>query len=286
MLSRLSVLALMVAALAACSSDSAGPKVFDSAKLRVRIVSGNNQSAPVASSANPVVLPTGAVLAQLTGLEILEEPLVVQLVDGGSGAKVQAAEVAPGTQVSWAVDEAGCGRPFSATTPPESDGRAVNYWVKGTKAGFDCPMYAGRIVGGAPVIDSVFVSRFQPGAVTSYYFSRPPAISGWIVPGQMIDLRPFLNSAMDRHKNKVDPSLIPNADVVWEWRDWVTTGVVLRGNGTPVPGSGWSVPVPDFKALGYSPSVLNENQYAPYLAVWIRGMETQGSTVSFYVHLY
>lgn len=275
MLRRLPLLVL-AAALAACSSESAGPKVYDTSKLRVRIVSGNNQSAPVASSANPAVLPPGAVLAQLTGLEILEEPLVVQLVDGGSGAKVQAAEVAPGTQVSWAVDEAGCGRPFSATTPPESDGRAVNYWVKGTKAGFDCPMYAGRIVGGAPVIDSLFVSRFQPGAVTSYYFTRPPSVDGWVTPGQTIDLRPFLNSARDQHKNTVDASRIPGADVVWEW----------RGNGTPVPGSGWNVPVPDFKALGYSPSALNGNQYAPYLAVWLRGLETQGSTVSFYVHLY
>lgn len=157
------VLVALAMVVGACS-DSSGPKAYDATELRVRVVSGDGQSGQVesAAGASQVVIPAGVSAQVAPGFEVLDRPLVVQL-ETETGQRVMGASVPSGMRAAWIIDEPGCGRPFHGDTDFDADGQATNLWIVGTKAGVDCEMYAGRIVGGQVVIDSVFVAGFEPG---------------------------------------------------------------------------------------------------------------------------
>src|SRR5690606_2194134 len=145
MLRRVSVLALALA-LAACDrgADDGGPSYTDVREAKIHILAGDGQVAPVATSPERA----GDLALRLQGGSVEEAydlfPDVLE-VWVGAGMRLLGEPVAAGTDVHWIVRDEGCGRPVGQTTSTDADGRAVNRWIRGTRAR-ECHMDVCRIL--------------------------------------------------------------------------------------------------------------------------------------------
>ena len=183
MLRRVSVLSLALA-LAACGDDPAEPRYADINKARVHILAGDSQIAPVATSPERA----GNLAPRLQGGGGVEEaydlfPEVLE-VYVGVGTLASGDPVAPGTDVHWIVRDEGCGRPVGQTTRTDENGRAVNRWIRGTRAR-ECHMDVCRILGdGALACDTTFVAVQEASdPVVNPYTFRATARQKEFVPG-------------------------------------------------------------------------------------------------------
>src|SRR5690606_31294790 len=126
-------------------------------QARVRIVAGDGQVAPVATSPERA----GNLVPRLQGggveeaYDLFPEVLEVYV---GVGTLASGNPVAPGTDVHWIVRDEGCGRPVGQTTRTDENGRAVNRWIRGTRAR-KCHMDVCRILpDGALACDTTFTA--------------------------------------------------------------------------------------------------------------------------------
>lgn len=182
MLRRVSVLALALA-LAACGDDPAEPRYADINKARVHILAGDSQIAPVATSPERA----GNLVPRLQGggveeaYDLFPEVLEVYV---GAGTLASGDPVAPGTDVHWIVRDEGCGRPVGQTTSTDASGRAVNRWIRGTRAR-KCHMDVCRILSdGALACDTTFVAVQEAGdPVVNPYTFYATATQKDFVPG-------------------------------------------------------------------------------------------------------
>lgn len=177
----------LIAAIAACGGDG-GAADFDIADSRVVIVSGDHQTGPVKSpDAAGAVLPVDLLTPTAdVPAGVLSQPLVVRIDDESGPAAsitgpISPAVVPAGTPTYWRRPEGfdGCSVPFAGEVATDDSAYAVNYVVRGTRAGIECPIEVGRLVRDpdtdqvVPVIDSVFYHVLEPG----------PVVTGFTGPG-------------------------------------------------------------------------------------------------------
>lgn len=258
---RTSLSLLILALLVGACGDDGGPKVYQPDELRLAVISGDAQTGQVASADDASLSVSAAASLQTVppGLEVLDRPLVVQLVTE-SGQRVMGASIPPSMRAAWIVEDQGCGRPFHGDTDFDEDGRAENLWIRGTTAGVECTMYAGRIVGGQVVIDSVFTAEFEPGPVHWVTLSSSSGeVSTTLRPGETFDARPLVIRASDRHGNRLDAEAVralPDTAISWRWYQH-------EGGATERHGTGWVVTMPDPVADGYRGVYNPPNRYSP-----------------------
>lgn len=229
-LRRLAVLAL-VALLAACGSDDGG--VADPADLRLQIVSGDRQTAPVRpAGVSSTASARGAYLADLPP-NLLPEPLVARIVV--DGASPSASPLGPSFaalpsdlvvtfRVVQPQDQLGrdCGESFIDSAKPDADGLVTTYWERGTIAGVECRLEVRLVVDGVPRVDTAFTATFEPGPVDRWSIL---ASGGRIeaAAGDTLDLAPYVLSharAYDAHNNVIDLAeriADPDTDLGWAW---------------------------------------------------------------------
>lgn len=189
----------VAAALIGCGDDDGGPDYVNITDARIRILAGDGQVAPVATSPEragdlaPRLQGGGAEEAYDLFPEVLEVYVGVGALAGGD-------PVAPGTDVHWIVRDEGCGRPVGQTTSTDADGRAVNRWIRGTRAR-ECHMDVCRILSdGALTCDTTFVAVQEPGPPDMWIGSMPShMLVGEIAAG------PYL---VDRYKNAIPTLLV------------------------------------------------------------------------------
>lgn len=183
MLRRVSVLALALI-IAACDrgTDDGGPSYADVRKAKIHILAGDGQVAPVATSPERA----GDLAPRLQGgaeeaYDLFPDVLEVWV---GAGMRLMGEPVAPGTDVHWIVRDEGCGRPVGQTTSTDADGRAVNRWIRGTRAR-ECRMDVCRILSdGALACDTTFVAVQEASdPVVNPYTFRATARQKEYVPG-------------------------------------------------------------------------------------------------------
>lgn len=113
-----------------------------------------------------------------------------------------------GRTVSFVVTEPGCGRPFAGSAVTDAQGRAVERWELGTRAG-TCVMEVRAVdqTTGAPQVLGSFTATVQPGAAdTAIIYPRLETGSreGVIVPlGDSVPLTALVGRAADRFGNVI-----------------------------------------------------------------------------------
>lgn len=190
----------VAAALIGCGDDDGGPDYVNITDARIRILAGDGQVAPVATSPEragdlaPRLQGGGAEEAYDLFPEVLEVYVGVGTLAGGD-------PVAPGTDVHWIVRDEGCGRPVGQTTSTDADGRAVNRWIRGTRARA-CHMDVCRILSdGALACDTTFTAVQEPGPPDMWSRGRLPER---MLVGQT-GTGPYL---VDRYKNAIPTLLV------------------------------------------------------------------------------
>lgn len=210
------VLIALAMAVSACGSDSGTeptPELIDPGTLRLQIVSGAHQTGRVASSASVAALPAGLSLQALPG-GLLPEPLVARIVTE-SGARVQMDAVGATTVVvTFRVvppvglpqgDPRHCGESFVDSAIPDSQGEVTTYWEEPTIADYDCVMQVRLVVDGTPRVDTVFVSRMEPGE--PHRIEAPELVR--MVEG---DTSRAIHGVWDRHGNSVPSEVVVRGD--------------------------------------------------------------------------
>ncbi len=120
-MSRLQFLATLISAsvLIACTDDPAEPRYADMNDARIRIVAGDGQVAPVATSpARARDLSPGAYTfaALEDSYDLFPEVLEVVVTAGGASQDgLDGEPVPPGMHVRWIVRTEGCGAPLNQT---------------------------------------------------------------------------------------------------------------------------------------------------------------------------
>lgn len=234
-----------LALLAACG-DSTGPRYADIADARIRIVSGDGQVAPVATSrerAGDLAPGTFDPAAIEDNFDLFPEVLEAWV---GVGSALTGEPVPPGTDTHWIVRDEGCGRPFGDTRSTDADGRVVNRWIRGIVAR-ECRMDVCRILSdGAVACDTTFVAVQEPGPV----YRAQWKFGGWVCVGDTVDLRDYFVYGFDGFGNRLDTdralSELEGA-IQWRWKDRV-----LGSRATGPTGSGFLVPVPDLGAHNFN----------------------------------
>lgn len=243
MLSRVAVLALAALALGACRGDDddggTDPEVPRLEQTRVKIVSGDGQVAPVLSASTA---SAGLAPIQTPAPDVLPSPLIVTLVDVRTG--MQLASVPEGADTYWYVPQQGCGTPFGGTVRVDpATNQAVNYWRRGTKTGVICEMQVGRIVGGQPVIDTVFTAEFEPGPPVDIIWDMEYDLPGSASPGDTLDLTLMVAGGWDAYHNTTTvEAVITTMTMETAWAQY--TGGCSLGTEESHRATGWSVVVP------------------------------------------
>lgn len=123
--------------------------------------------------------------------------------------------------VGWTVLTQGGGDPFLATVQTDNNGRAVNFWNLGTKAGAH-EMEVRAILDGQPVILDTLRATARPGAATS------SAVQGDTVRGlARLATSRVLLSGTDPYGNA-----IPAGEVAAAWSSSATGIATVSGDGT------------------------------------------------------
>lgn len=276
-LRRLAVLAL-AALLAACGSDDGG--VADPADLRLQIVSGDRQTAPVRpAGVSSTASAQGAYLADLPP-NLLPEPLVARIVV--DGASPSASPLGPSFaalpsdlvvtfRVVQPQDQLGrdCGKSFIDSAKPDADGLVTTYWERGTIAGVECRLEVRLVVDGVPRVDTAFTATFEPGPAVEVRWGGsglPDSVSA----GDTLDLTDLIDGGRDTYGNptSVEQTTI---DIVAStgWVPSAASGQVCRiGVPTSFPAEGWTVVVPEEAAAW---PINNSHGYNACLHLFING---------------
>lgn len=204
---------LLSLSLSGCSGGDGGGGPIRPQDLRLSIVRGNGQRAPVAGAA------ASAARLSVSGQsdpDVLPTPLVARIVISGPSASRSTAagditgpafqELPAGTLVDWEARPEGCGRGFVTTTAPDDSAYVVNRWRKGTRAG-TCWMFAQLLVNGEPVTADSFAATFDPGPYEGGYgFERIVTADPAVVPEEVL---------RDRHGNAIPFRLVvPEGDTL------------------------------------------------------------------------
>lgn len=274
------VLALAAMMAAGCGEDGSAVEVVDPEQVRLRIVDGDRQVAAVAgvSSGNGASLQAAAVSAQ----DLLPEPLVVELVEAGSGEVVASMVMEGGgilepsmassrmpenLLVRFRVVEEGCGEPFIGTALPDS-GQVVDRWIKGTRAGA-CHMEVARLIDGEPHTDTTFLWTALPGPLDQFRVGLPDTWESVQEVGDTLDLLEAVKHAADAHGNALDVEDLEGGS--WAW------AVTSRVHGDPANVTptepderGRMFVMPDPAERGFQVSYTG--RYAVRVWVWVNGI--------------
>lgn len=267
------ITAVAVAALAltlpACSGSD-DPDVADPDDLRIEVVSGDRQSAPVRPATSA---PVGGLVALDVPLppNLLPEPLVARVTIAGAapagGIVGPAFAVLPrDVSVTFRVvqpvgDPHGrdCGASFLDSAIPDDSAHVTTYWERGTLAGVECRMEVRLVVDGVPRVDTAFVAVFEPGPVVAVSSQDPPAA---VTAGDSIWIPDVLAAARDEHINAIPLAhLHEYGEVAWAWQQ--------RGAAMPTEpqGTGWATRAPAEGATWAGET------YNAILRLWIGGTD-------------
>lgn len=258
---RMVSLMLLVFALGACSSDDATEpeRPVDPSALRLQIVSGDRQTAPVASSSGAAAAPLAQVgsAAELPA-NLLPEPLVARIVVAGSPSSPLASQVVlpAGIAVTFRVIQptgAGdrhCGSSFIDAAVPDAEGYVTTYWELGTYAEQPCRMEARLVVDREPRVDTVFTAQFQPGPVARFRTKTDDHGFVYASPGDTLDGTTAILGGVDRYGNLIPPAMVraavPDSMVRWWWCGYGqgSRGCYESAGPAATIGTGWTIVAP------------------------------------------
>lgn len=231
---RLTWLALVLA-LPAC--DAAAVEYTDPDDLRLEIVSGDGQVAPVQTTSS------GAFILAAPPAGVLPDTLVARIRDKSGGH----ANVPPNTVVNYVVPTDGCGEPWINAASPDDSAYVATLWERpagklpalewhGDVWGSLCTLETRTVVDGVFKTDTTFQAIFTPGPIARYGTGTMRGVlPDSAFPGDSLDLFPAIETYeyRDAHGNPV------SQDTLFATFGWAFYGGYPDSTGT---GSRWPNP--------------------------------------------
>lgn len=239
---RLTLLALVLT-FAACDSET-GPEFTDPDDLRLEIVSGDGQVAPVQTTDGASIVEASLVAQVGAPSGVLPDTLVARIRDKSGGH----ANVPPNTVVNYVVPTDGCGEPWINAASPDDSAYVATLWERpagqlpdlqwhGDVWGALCTLETRTVVDGVFKTDTTFQAIFTTGPLTNMTTGSVP-----IELGDTVDLRFHISEGRDVYRNVIPVETIRGiaaSDVTWQWRDGHPDGTWARPEQT-----GWLLVAP------------------------------------------
>lgn len=235
-------LALFALVLTFAACDSTGVDFTDPDDLRLEIVSGDGQVAPVQTTDGASIV--GAFLVAQVGAPagVLPDTLVARITDASGGH----ANVPPNTVVNYVVPTDGCGESWINAASPDDSAYVATLWERpagklpalewhGDVWGALCTLETRTVVDGVFRTDTTFQAVFTPGPIDRLRTGSLSVLPDSAFPGDSLDLYPAIATyeAVDEYGNLI------SQDTLLATYGWAFYGGYPDSTGT---GDRWPMP--------------------------------------------